>query len=86
MFTNMNHVKTEYYSARNTEYELSIYLVNETGVHNLYISNSGVSVGNIFSAPSEVIKDAKLDNNIDIVEELITIVKQDIEKNESDHY
>ena len=86
MFTSMNHIKTENYSARNTEYELNVYLVNETGEHKIYISKSGNSAGDIFSASGEVIKDAKLIDGLDIVEKLITIAKQDIETNEFEQY
>jgi hypothetical protein len=86
MFASMNHVKTEHYSARNTEYELRVYLVHETKEHRIYISTSGDSVGDMFTASDDVIKDAKLFSNVDIVEKLITIAKQDIEKNEFGQY
>jgi hypothetical protein len=82
MFTHMIHIKNGKHSARNVDYELLIYQVEETGEYRIYIAKNGMGVGDIYTASDEVVKDAKHVHGEDIVEQLINIAKSDIDRNE----
>ena len=86
MFTHMVPIKTVYYKVRNTEYELLVYQVSETGQYNIYVVKGGFGVGDIFTASQEVIQDGKMSENVDIVESLIRIAISDINRNEFGYY
>lgn len=82
MFTHMVPVKKVSHKARNTDYELVVYQVEETDEYRIYISKSGFGVGDIFTASQEVVRDAKDTAGIDIVEGLISTAIDDINRNE----
>ena len=86
MFTHMVPVKTQIHRVRNTDYELSVYQVEETGEYRIYVAKGNVGVGDVFIASQEVGLDAKSTAGIDIVEELITTAISDIDRNEYSHY
>ena len=81
MFIHMVHIKNVAYTVRSAEYEISVYKVQETGEHRAYIAKDRFGVGDIFSVPEDVIQDAKQLSGTDLVEELIRIAKDDIERN-----
>jgi len=82
MFTHMVQVKKLIHKARNTDYELIVYQVEETGEYRIYVAKGGFGVGDIFTASQEVVQDAKTTAGIDIVEELISTAINDINRNE----
>lgn len=86
MFTHMIPVKTIHHEARNEEYELNVYQVVETKEYQIFISKSGEGVGDIYTASEETVKDAKEVNATDMVDKLIEIAKEDINRNEYDQY
>ena len=86
MFTHMIHVQNEKYSAHGNEYELIVYQVEETGEYRIYIAKNDMGVGDIFTASDEVVNDAKQVQGINIVEELIKVAKDDIDRNEFNQY
>jgi len=82
MFTHMVQVKKVNHKARNTDYELLVYQVEETGEYRIYVAKGGFGVGDIFTASQEVVQDAKSTAGIDIVEGLISTAIDDINRNE----
>ncbi|MCG5537374.1 hypothetical protein [Halorhodospira sp. 9622] len=86
MFTHMEQVRKETYRARDTDYELMVFRVQETGEYRIYIAKGGLRIGDIFTANQEVVGDAKLQDGTDVVEQLIGIAKDDINRNEFDLY
>ena len=82
MFTHMRPVKKDVPSAHGNEYELQVYFVEEASEYRIYISKEDDGVGDIFSATDEVVKDAKTSNSINIIDDLIEIAKDDINRNE----
>lgn len=82
MFTHMVTVKKVSHKARNTDYEILIYQVKETGEYRIYIAKGGFDASDIFTASQEVVRDGKSATGIDIVEELISIAIDDINRNE----
>ena len=82
MFTHMVPVKKVSHKARNTDYELLVYQVQETGEYRIYVAKGGFGVGDIFTASQEVVQNAKSTAEIDIVEGLIATAIDDINKNE----
>jgi ubiquinone/menaquinone biosynthesis C-methylase UbiE len=82
MFTHMVPVKKLSHKARNTDYELLVYQVEETGEYRIYVAKGGFGVGDIFTASQEVVRDAKSTTGIDIVESLISTAIDDINRNE----
>ena len=82
MFTHMVAVKNLIHKARNTDYEILVYQVEETGEYRIYVAKGGFGVGDIFTASQEVVNDAKNTAGIDIVEGLIASAKDDIDRNE----
>jgi hypothetical protein len=79
-------VKKLIHKARNTDYELLVYQVEETGEYRIYVAKGDFGVGDIFTASQEVVQDAKTTAGIDIVEELISTAINDIDNNEFDLY
>jgi len=86
MFTHMVPVKKLIHKARNTDYELLVYQVEETGEYRIYVAKGDFGIGDIFTASQEVVQDAKTTAGIDIVEELISTAINDIDNNEFDLY
>ncbi len=86
MFTHLIHLKTEKYTTNSKDYELNVHKVAETGEHRIYVSHSGDSVGDIFTASSETISDFQQAEKNDLVETLISIAKRDIDRDEFDLY
>ena len=82
MFTRMRFVRKENHNARNTDYELLVYQVEETGEYRIYIAKEGFGIGDIFSASQETVHDALSTSGDDIVEGLISIAIDDINRNE----
>jgi hypothetical protein len=82
----MEQVRKETHRARNTDYELMVFRVQETGEYRIYVAKGDFGVGDIFTASQEVVGDAKLQNGTDVVEQLIEIAKDDINRNEFDLY
>lgn len=82
MFTHMVPVKKVTHKARNSVYELLIYQVEETGEYRIYVAKDGFGVGDIFTASQDVVRDAKNTDSSDIVENLISIAIDDINRNE----
>lgn len=82
MFTHMQQVRKENHHAHGTDYELLIFRVQETGEYRIYVAKGGFGVGDIFTASQDVVGDAKLQDGTDVVEELIEIAKDDINRNE----
>jgi hypothetical protein len=75
-------VKKLSHQARNTDYELLVYQVEETGEYRIYVAKGGFGIGDIFTASQEVVQDAKSISGIDIVESLISTAIDDINRNE----
>ncbi len=82
MFTHMVPVKKTSHNARNVDYELLVYQVEETGEYRIYVAKGGFGVGDIFTASQEVVQDAKSTAGIDVVENLISTAIDDINRNE----
>jgi len=82
----MRHVKSEVHEVHKKTYELLVYQVKETEEYRIYISESGIGIGDVYTATDEVVRDAKSTGAGDIVEQLITIAKNDIERNEFQQY
>lgn len=82
MFSHMIPVKKLSHQARNTDYELLVYQVEETGEYRIYVAKGGFGIGDIFTASQEVVQDAKSISGIDIVESLISTAIDDINRNE----
>lgn len=82
MFTHMALVKKVSHNARNNDYELLVYKVEETGEYRIYVAKGGFGVGDIFTASQEVVQDAKSTAGIDVVEALISTAIDDINRNE----
>ena len=82
MFTHMVPVKKVTHKARNTDYELLVYQVEETGEYRIYVAKGGFGVGDIFTASQEVVRNAQSTAGIDIVEGLISTAIDDINRNE----
>jgi hypothetical protein len=79
-------VKRVNHTVRNTDYELLVYQVQETGEYRIYVAKGGFGVGDIFTASQEVVRDAKDTPGIDIVGGLISTAIDDINRNELGHY
>lgn len=82
MFTHMVQVRCETHQARNTNYDLLVYRIQETGEYRIYVAKGGFGVGDIFTASQEVVSDAKVTNGQNVVDELIAAAKGDINRNE----
>lgn len=82
MFTHMVPVKKLSHTARNTDYELLVYRVQETGEYRIYVAKGGFGVGDIFSASQDDVLDAKSSAGMDIVESLIATAIDDVNRNE----
>jgi len=82
MFTHMVPIKKVSHKTRNTDYELLVYQVEETGEYRIYVAKGDFGVGDIFTASQEVVQDAKSSAGINIVEELISTAIDDINRNE----
>lgn len=85
-FTQMNPVKKLTHCVRNTDYELLIFRVVETGEYRIYIAKGQFGVGELYLADAHVVADAKLSGGPDILEELIKIARSDIDRNEFGQY
>jgi hypothetical protein len=86
MFTQMSFIKKITHTARDTNYELNVYQVQETGEYSIYISKDGFGVGNIFVVSQEVAQDAVHTNNTDVVAILIENAISDIDRNAFNFY
>ena len=87
MFTHMSFVKKDCHNVRNTNYELLVYQVEETNEYRIYVSKDGFGgVGSIFTTSKEFVQDAQNQSKTDLVAELISIAKNDIDKNEFGNY
>lgn len=82
MFTHMVPVKKVNHNVRNTDYELLVYQVEETGEYRIYVAKGRFGVGDIFTASREVVQDGKSTAGIYIVEALISTAIDDINRNE----
>jgi hypothetical protein len=82
MFTHMRPVKKHLHSAHGNEYELQVYFVEETSEYRIYISKENNGVGDYFSATDEIVRDAKITQSVNIIDGLIDIAKDDINRNE----
>lgn len=82
MFTYMRQVRKENHRAHGTDYELQIFRVQEVGEYRIYVAKGGFGVGDVFTASQDVVGDAKLQDGTDVVENLIEIAKDDINRNE----
>jgi len=82
MFTHMISVKKETHNAYGNKYELLIYQVEETGEYRIYVAKGDFGVGDVFTASQQVVIDEKITSGADLVEELISIAKSDIDRNE----
>lgn len=82
MFTHMRIEKMDVHSAHGKQYELQVYFVEETSEYRIYISKENDGVGDVFSATYEVVKDAKNTNSLNIIDDLIEVAKDDINRNE----
>jgi hypothetical protein len=82
MFTRMVQVKREMHKTRDTNYEVLVYRIQETGEHRIYVAKGGFGVGDLFTASQEVVSDAKVTNGQNVVDELIAAAKDDISRNE----
>jgi hypothetical protein len=78
----MVRVKKLTHNARNTDYELLIYQVEETGEYQIYVAKGGFGVGDLFTASQEIVQDAKSAAGTNIVERLISTAIDDINRNE----
>ena len=86
MFTHMVAIRTEAHHARNATFELLVYKVEETGEYRIYVAKGSFGVGDIFTATQEVVRDATVTAGPDIVAALISIAKDDIDRNEFEQY
>jgi 2-hydroxy-3-keto-5-methylthiopentenyl-1-phosphate phosphatase len=86
MFTHMLNVKNEKHQAHGNTYELSVYQVQETGQYRIYISKAGDTVGDIFTALQEDVLDVAQSKSADLIEEIISVAKSDIDRNEYNLY
>lgn len=82
MFTHMVQVKKVGHRVRNTDYELLVYQVEETGEYRIYVAKGGFGVGDIFTASQEVVQDAISISGVGVVESLISTAIDDINRNE----
>ncbi len=85
MFTHMMQVKHERHTAHGNNYELLVYQVRESEEYRIYVAKDGFGVGDIFTATQETILDADR-IGIDVVGNLLTIAKDDIDRNECGRY
>ncbi len=79
MFTHMVPVKTERHRARDTDYEIFVFQVEETGEYRTFISKGAFGAGDIFTA-------GKGSTGDDITGELIKRAKDAIDRNEGGEY
>lgn len=86
MFTHMKLEKQLHHKAGDTDFELLVYQVEETGEYRIYVAKGGFGVGDIFTASQEVVQDAKIMAGSDIIEGLISTAIDDINRNESGRY
>ena len=86
MFTHMVPIKTVSHKAHGADYELLVYKVKETDEYRIYVAKEGFGVGDIFTASQEVVNDTMVTSGIDIVEALIDIAIDDINRNELSLY
>ena len=86
MFTRMVPVKKETHIARDVLYELLVFQVQETQEYRIYIVKDGFGVGDIFTASQEVVQDAATATGVNVVQSLIDIAKDDIDRNQFDRY
>lgn len=86
MFTHMRFIKKDTHQAHRNMYELLVYQVNETNEYRIYISKAGDGVGDIYTATQEIVSDAEKISGANMVEELISIAKDDIVRNEHGYY
>jgi pyridoxal/pyridoxine/pyridoxamine kinase len=82
MFTHMRFEKMDVHSAHGNKYKLQVYLVEETSEYRIYISKENDGVGDIFSAKYEAALSAKKTNSLNIIDVLIEVSKDDINRNE----
>lgn len=82
MFTHMVPVSKQAHRARDTEYEMLVYRVEETGEYRIFISKGGFGVGDVFVASQDVVTDSQQTGRDDVVAELIRIARDDIDRNE----
>ena len=82
MFTHMVPVKKVVHNARNCEYEILVYKIEESDEYRIYVAKGGFGVGDIFTASYDDVHGAKSDTGIDIIEDLISTAVDDINRNE----
>lgn len=82
MFTHMILIKKLKHNTRNTNYEILVYQIRETGEYQIYITKDSLGVGDIFTAHQEIVQDATSIAGVDIIEWLISSAIDDINRNE----
>lgn len=85
MFTHMVPVKTESHRTRDKDYEILVYQVVETGEYRIFVTDGKFGVGDVFTASQEVVQDSSREG-VDIIQTLIDVAKNDIDRNEFDEY
>lgn len=83
MFTHMTAVKKEIHEAHGAEYALLVFQIEETGEYKIFIAKDGFdTAGHVFTASQEAVQDAGSQSGIKLIDELISIAKNDIDRNE----
>lgn len=83
MFTHMVAVKKEMHQAHGAEYALLVFRIEGTDEYKIFIAKDGFdAAGHIFTASNEAVQDARSQSGNDLVDELISIAKNDIDRNE----
>lgn len=86
MFLHMIVVKSVLNYAHGNTYNLTVYRAEETGDHHIYISKIGSEVGDVYIASEDVVSNAASEGFGDIVEQLLQIATDDIDRNEFGKY
>jgi hypothetical protein len=74
-------IKKEHHTVRGNNYELLVYQVQESHEYRVYVAKDGFGVGDIFTSTQETINDAGVGGQ-DVVENLLAIAKDDLDRNE----
>lgn len=82
MFTHMKLIKNHPHVARGASYELLVYQIEETSEYRIFIAKGGLGVGDVFTASQDVVQDAAKVSSVDVIDSLLKIAIDDIERNE----
>ncbi len=86
MFTHMQFIRKDMHQARGKQYELLTYKAMETEEYRIYISADGFGIGDVFCVSHDVLEVYKAYKGEDLINELITVAKSDIDRNEDNKY